>query len=149
MNRRTQIIVRTFDKRSIELSGAVLAVAGRAQIALAGGDLWFHLQVWQTDNGDEGFAPVIRGFLNDETDPLYIDSEAVNNATDVENFFFAFDPAEMVHNLTARSFSRESAERLVMEAAPAYEKQVDKVLQQFHDAMRQQQESQLKKAGYR
>lgn len=148
MNRRTQVIVRTTDERSVELSGAVIAVAGRAQVAFAGGDLWFHLQVWQTD-GDNGFVPAIRAFLNDESDPLFVDAESVNSSTDVENFFFAFDPSEMVHNLIARSFSRESADRRVEGASAAYEKQVSKVLRQFHDAVRQHQESQLKKAAYR
>ena len=93
MSRQQQNVIRTSNGRDVEVTGSVIAVAGRSQVALEGGDLWFHLQVWQTD---KGFVPVLRAFVSSDTEPMFVDAESVNAVSDVENFFYVFEPGEII-----------------------------------------------------
>jgi hypothetical protein len=120
-----QVII-TSNERSVEFAGAIVAESQRGNDKREPNGLTFHLQIWETD--ERAFVTVIYGFVDDEPRPRFIEAELVESVTDVENFFFVFEPGEIVTKLKSASDNWNAPLDVVQES---YERQVHKMLMEF------------------
>ena len=129
MSDSQNVTIRTDDERELAFSGKLIAEARRSKSVLSEGELWFHLEVWSNDAG--GFVPVLRLFTYDGK-PTFTEAEQVDSMTDVENFFFVFEPSEVLPALLGR-LNVDDTQRRSNQAYAAYEGRVNELLLQFAD----------------
>lgn len=89
--------ITTTAGRKIRFENQQNVVVARAAVDSMNARLWFELEVLRTVEGQ--FVSVIKAHLDEVAAPKFIEAEIVDSQTDVENFFFVFDPMEVAAKL--------------------------------------------------
>ncbi len=119
------VSITTSDDNTIEFEGELLDECQSERIALTGGELAIELRLWQMDGG--GYVPLIHVKLDGPDSLDFIEAEIVDELTDVENFFFVFESAEVVSRCLAR-LAPDQRQRQCNAIYKAYERTVGQIL---------------------
>ncbi len=129
MAQMQDIRITTTAKREIMFTGTAIAEAISEPVDFLGVGVSFRLRIWRKKDG--GFAPSISVFVDEERQPRFIESEFVDTPTDVENFFFVFEPGEILDKLISGKTLNEERSDPANRLYGVYERQVTELLAEF------------------
>ena len=114
------------DGKEMSFKGQLIAQATSERISTPLGDRWFDLRVYKV--ATTGFAPLIDFFSTCEGEESVTIAEHVDRAHDIENFYYVFEPCEVIPESVLKALPVEERQRFTKLLLKLYDTQVNRVL---------------------
>lgn len=112
--------------KDITFKGELIAHATSDRSSTPLGDRWFDLRVYKEIG--QGFVPVIHFFSTCEGEQDVTIAEHVDRSHDIENFYYVFEPGEVVPESVLKAMPVEDRQRFMKSILKLYDTQVNRVI---------------------
>ena len=112
--------------KDISFSGELIAHATSDRSNTPLGVRWFDLRVYKEVG--QGFVPVIDFFSTYEGEQDVTIAEHVDRSHDIENFYYVFEPGEVIPESVLKLMPVEDRQRFMKPILKLYDTQVNRVL---------------------
>lgn len=114
--------------KEISFAGELIAHATSERTVTPSGERWFDLRVYKLV--ENGLVPVIEYHSSVDGEEKITIAERVDRSQDIENFFYVFEPCEVIPEAALKALPVEERQRLTNAILKQYDTQVNRALLQ-------------------
>lgn len=112
--------------KNLSFHGELIAEASHDRVPSPDGERWLNLRIYR--RVDAGFVPVIEFHSTHVGEEDATIAEVVDSGHDVENFFYVFEPGELLADKSLIAMPMEERQRLTGALLKLYDSVVNRVL---------------------